>query len=110
MIVHVRAPSRLHFGFLSLPAEREPSNARDEMRLPARRFGGAGLMIRSPGMELTVEPAPTWSARDRWQRGHSNSRKGLQVRYHLGLLCRTLSGSNMLPQSMLASVPAHNLA
>jgi len=65
MIVRVRAPSRLHFGFLSLPGEEEPSNTCDQVRLPARRFGGAGLMIQDPGLELTVEPAPAWSAHGR---------------------------------------------
>ncbi len=43
--VSVRTPSRLHFGLLGWgPGSR-------------RQFGGLGLMIRSPGIELEVEPA-----------------------------------------------------
>jgi len=30
--------------------------------LPARRFGGVGLMVRQPGIRLTVRPALAWSA------------------------------------------------
>ncbi len=42
----VRTPSRLHFGLLGWgPGSR-------------RQFGGVGLMIESPAIELTVEPAP----------------------------------------------------
>jgi beta-RFAP synthase len=28
----------------------------------ARQFGGVGLMIESPGIDLTAEPAPRWAA------------------------------------------------
>jgi beta-RFAP synthase len=52
-MTHVAAPSRLHFGLLSLP----PAEA-----ATARRFGGVGLMVRSPGLALEVRPAPDWSA------------------------------------------------
>ncbi len=42
----VRTPSRLHFGLLGWgPGSR-------------RQFGGLGLMIASPAIELTIEPAP----------------------------------------------------
>jgi beta-RFAP synthase len=43
----VRTPSRLHFGLLGWG----PGSG--------RRFGGLGLMIESPPIELTVEPADT---------------------------------------------------
>ena len=46
--VHVRTPSRLHFGLLGWGPEL------------ARQFGGVGLMIDSPGIELTAEAAPRW--------------------------------------------------
>jgi len=62
----VHAPSRLHFGFLSLPlADPQTAHWPDlegQLVLPARRFGGVGLMIQAPGTRLRVEPAPTWSA------------------------------------------------
>ena len=48
----VRTASRLHLGLLSLPADES-----------ARRFGGVGLMINAPGVNVRVEPAASWSAR-----------------------------------------------
>lgn len=51
-MARVRASSRLHFGLLSLPSPDDP----------ARHFGGAGLMIQQPGLEVRVEPAAAWSA------------------------------------------------
>src|SRR5262249_9552130 len=30
--------------------------------LPARHFGGVGLMIEAPGLQVAVEPAAAWSA------------------------------------------------
>jgi beta-RFAP synthase len=47
--VHVRTGSRLHFGLLA-PGEGGP-----------RRFGGAGLMVDRPGIDLTLEPADAFS-------------------------------------------------
>ena len=51
--LHVRTPSRLHFGLLGWGPQ------------VARQFGGVGLMIDSPGIELTAEPAPHWIAEGR---------------------------------------------
>jgi beta-ribofuranosylaminobenzene 5'-phosphate synthase len=45
--LHIRTPSRLHFGLLGWGPG------------PGRRFGGLGLMIESPAIELTVESANT---------------------------------------------------
>lgn len=56
-MIRVQAYSRLHFGFLGLGA----TCAEDEA-LPARQFGGAGLMVQAPGVRLTSVPAPDWSA------------------------------------------------
>jgi beta-RFAP synthase len=63
-MIRVTAPARLHFGLLSLPAEGEVSwpNRRGAPALPARRFGGAGLMVEDPALRLRVEPAAAWSA------------------------------------------------
>jgi beta-ribofuranosylaminobenzene 5'-phosphate synthase len=47
--LHIRTPSRLHFGLLGWGPE------------VVRQFGGIGLMIDSPGIELTVERAAVWS-------------------------------------------------
>jgi beta-RFAP synthase len=52
-MIRVTAPSRLHFGLLSLPSE-EPSLA--------RRFGSVGLMVSAPGVAVQVRPAAAWSA------------------------------------------------
>jgi len=46
----LRTPSRLHFGLLA----RGPD-------VP-RQFGGVGLMIADPGLELVATPAPDWAA------------------------------------------------
>jgi beta-RFAP synthase len=43
--VHVTAPSRLHFGLMSLG------------QFGARQYGGVGAMIERPGLELRVSPA-----------------------------------------------------
>jgi beta-ribofuranosylaminobenzene 5'-phosphate synthase len=51
--LHVRTPSRLHFGLLGWGPE------------VSRQFGGIGLMIDSPGIELTAEPAAHWIAEGR---------------------------------------------
>ena len=46
--MRIRTPSRLHFGLLGWGPQAR------------RQFGGIGLMIDSPGIELSVEPAPAW--------------------------------------------------
>jgi beta-RFAP synthase len=51
-MIRIRAPSRLHFGLLSLPGAASPG----------RRFGSVGLMTEAPGLRLAVTPAPAWSA------------------------------------------------
>jgi beta-RFAP synthase len=57
-MIRVQAPSRLHFGLLSLPAGDRHGQAIH----PVRRFGSVGLMVQEPGLRLTVEPAAAWSA------------------------------------------------
>jgi beta-RFAP synthase len=48
--LHIRTSSRLHFGLLGWGPEG------------LRQFGGIGLMIDSPAIKLTAEPAPHWIA------------------------------------------------
>ena len=48
--LRIRTASRLHFGLLGWGPQA------------ARQFGGVGLMIESPGIELVAEPSPEWSA------------------------------------------------
>jgi beta-RFAP synthase len=58
-MTRVVAPSRLHFGLLHVPVEgliHWPDGT------PVRHFGGLGLMIDRPGLEVRVEPADEWSA------------------------------------------------
>ena len=57
-MIRVTAPSRLHFGLFYAGAI-EP---RGESGQPARRFGGAGLMIEAPGTVVAIQPASAWSA------------------------------------------------
>ncbi len=52
-MIRVRTGSRLHFGLLSVGAPAPP----------ARRFGSVGLMVKAPGIHLTVCRAPGWCAR-----------------------------------------------
>ena len=64
-MIRIRTGSRLHFGLLSLPTETQTAclNQEGEATIPRRQFGGVGLMVDQPGIELTVEPATTWSAK-----------------------------------------------
>jgi beta-ribofuranosylaminobenzene 5'-phosphate synthase len=50
MRIRVRTPSRLHFGLLGWGPQVR------------RQFGGVGLMIETPGIELIAEPATAWIA------------------------------------------------
>jgi beta-RFAP synthase len=61
-MIRVHAPSRLHFGLLSLSSPDPWPNLLGEPVVPSRRFGGAGLMIEEPGILLTTQPAADWSA------------------------------------------------
>jgi beta-ribofuranosylaminobenzene 5'-phosphate synthase len=60
-MIRVRAASRLHFGLLSLSSEERWPNLLGERAVPSRSFGGAGIMIEQPGIEITVQPAGDWS-------------------------------------------------
>ena len=48
--LRLTTPGRLHFGLLAW-GKQAP-----------RQFGGVGLMIERPGIELTAQPAPHWQA------------------------------------------------
>jgi beta-RFAP synthase len=50
--ISIRSPSRLHFGLLSVHSAD----------VGGRRFGGVGLMIDRPGVRLSLQPAPAWTA------------------------------------------------
>lgn len=52
-MIHVHAPSRLHFGLLHVPAREDGSG---------RTFGSVGLMLREPGLHLEAAAATDWSA------------------------------------------------
>lgn len=64
-MVRIITGSRLHFGLFSLPVRGVShwSNAEGQPTLPARHFGGVGLMVDQPGVEITVQRARDWSAR-----------------------------------------------
>jgi beta-ribofuranosylaminobenzene 5'-phosphate synthase len=61
-MITVQAPSRLHFGLFNLAADTHWPDAEGKPNLPARHFGGVGLMVRDPGVRVTVRPSPDWSA------------------------------------------------
>jgi beta-RFAP synthase len=62
-MTRIRTASRLHFGLISLAPEGAAwPDRHGQQVLPARRFGGVGLMIESPGLVVRAEPAADWSA------------------------------------------------
>ena len=63
-MIRVTTGSRLHFGLLHLPGEGLeywPDRTGSPI-IPERRFGGVGLMIEEPGIQLTATTASEWSA------------------------------------------------
>jgi beta-RFAP synthase len=63
--VRVRTPSRLHFGLLVLPAGDQPAawpGQDGRETIPARHFGGVGLMVQSPGVQVAAKPSNQWLA------------------------------------------------
>jgi beta-ribofuranosylaminobenzene 5'-phosphate synthase len=56
-MIRVTAPSRLHFGLFHIPSEQDAGAP-----IPPRQYGGVGLMIDKPGVELSLSPAKAWSA------------------------------------------------
>jgi beta-RFAP synthase len=52
----------LHFGLLALGDGQPWPDRRGEPALPARRFGGVGLMVERPGVQVAATPADAWSA------------------------------------------------
>ena len=59
----VWTPCRLHFGLLSLAGDGEAwPDRRGERLLPARRFGGVGLMVEHPGVRVEASASAAWSA------------------------------------------------
>jgi beta-ribofuranosylaminobenzene 5'-phosphate synthase len=63
-MIQVTTGSRLHFGLLALPREGSTCwpNVAGEAAVPARQFGGVGLMIQEPRLVLKVEEATAWTA------------------------------------------------
>ncbi len=65
-MIRVSSPSRLHFGLLRFPREDPPAdlwpNWEGQPRVPARQFGGVGLMIEEPGVCLSAWLANDWEA------------------------------------------------
>ena len=76
----LRAPSRLHFGLLAWGPDAP------------RQFGGVGLMLAGPGLELAATPAATWSA------------SGPLAERAVGVALRV---AGLLEARGLAVVPAH---
>lgn len=62
-MLRVETATRLHFGLLSLAAEKScwPDRA-DAPAVPARRFGGVGLMVAQPSLVVRARRATAWSA------------------------------------------------
>jgi beta-RFAP synthase len=60
MITSVTAPCRLHFGLFHVPAAGEEDGPGGG---PPRKFGGVGLMIGRPSLEIRLTPADSDEAR-----------------------------------------------
>jgi beta-RFAP synthase len=52
--------SRLHFGLLSLPPTEPWPRFIPGTNVPARYFGGIGMMVEEPRVEVVATPASTW--------------------------------------------------
>ncbi len=63
-MTRVEAPSRLHFGLLSVPVAGQTHwpNPDGKPGLPVRSFGGVGLMIDKPGVVVEARPAKEWAS------------------------------------------------
>src|SRR5438270_11440821 len=59
-MIRVTTGSRLHFGLLRLPPAEPWPACLPESNIPARYYGGVGLMIDEPGVEITFLPAADW--------------------------------------------------
>ncbi|HEY8506362.1 MAG TPA: hypothetical protein VIL46_17390 [Gemmataceae bacterium] len=55
-MIRVAAASRLHFGLLGPPGAGTPTG------VPARHYGGAGLMVEAPGVRVRAGFADRWRA------------------------------------------------
>jgi beta-ribofuranosylaminobenzene 5'-phosphate synthase len=90
-MIRIRTPSRLHFGLMSIPAEEASAwpNQEGDLTLPRRHFGGVGLMIERPGIDLTLESAASWSAEGSLaERAHGFAKRyctalGIDASFHL---------------------------
>lgn len=65
-MIRIRTGSRLHFGLLSVSGRHTGpmkwQNQEGDATLWRRQFGGVGLMVENPGVELSAEFADAWSA------------------------------------------------
>lgn len=58
--IRVRTGSRLHFGLFQFGAETPWIGCDGTSVLPNRRFGGIGLMVEEPALQLHLVPATQW--------------------------------------------------
>ncbi|HEV3143469.1 MAG TPA: hypothetical protein VGZ47_06235, partial [Gemmataceae bacterium] len=61
-MISVQTPSRLHFGLLNVGAAQPWLNIDGQAVIPARQFGGAGMMVNEPAIVVRIQPAKAWSA------------------------------------------------
>jgi beta-RFAP synthase len=98
-MIGIQTASRLHFGLLSLPAGKLWPNHQGQDTVPARRFGGVGLMVERPGLRLSVQPAADWSAR-----GHLAERALVVARR----FAETVPAETIQPQQLnIEGAPEH---
>jgi beta-ribofuranosylaminobenzene 5'-phosphate synthase len=61
-MIFVHAPCRLHFGLMNISALQPWLNVDGEPTIPSRCFGGVGMMIEEPAIDVRVQPSGEWSA------------------------------------------------
>ena len=62
-MIRVWTPSRLHFGLLGFAVAGDAwPDRHGSAIIPARRFGGVGLMVERPGLRIATTAAKEWSA------------------------------------------------
>ena len=82
-MTRVSAPSRVHFGLFHVPAEGFTHWPAIDSGpgLPVRAFGGAGLVVDSPGVVVTVRPSDSWQV----EGSHASRAQAFALRFTTSL-------------------------
>jgi beta-RFAP synthase len=59
-MIRVETASRLHFGLFSFQSAEDWADCHGQKIVPARQFGGVGLMVQKPGVSVVVDTKPRY--------------------------------------------------